>query len=144
MVRKITMNDIEALTKLFVNVFNNTPWKEQWTHKTANKRLQDLIHTPGFRGMVLYEGNVLSGLVMGRCEQNYDGLYFHVMELCVNQSRQEMELGKELLSDLMNFVKKDNVTKMYMYTKPEHMLKAIFEECGFVENSENSLMMRRI
>ena len=41
---EITPQDIKELAQLFIETFNSSPWNEQWTTETAEKRLSQMIH----------------------------------------------------------------------------------------------------
>lgn len=48
---EITPQDIKELAQLFIETFNSSPWNEQWTTETAEKRLSQMIHVESFYGL---------------------------------------------------------------------------------------------
>ena len=52
--RKITIEDLSELAKIYAETFNSDPWYDKWTQKTAEKRLSQMINNGGFFGMVSY------------------------------------------------------------------------------------------
>lgn len=51
-IRKLIKDDLENCIQLFMEVFNQPPWNNNWTYEIAHQFFVDLWNTPGFRGYV--------------------------------------------------------------------------------------------
>lgn len=54
-IRHYASEDFQGCVELFMNVFNEEPWKDRWTQGTAEQYLKDYMDTPGFTGIVAEE-----------------------------------------------------------------------------------------
>ena len=43
--RKITIEDLQELAKIYAETFNSDPWYDKWTQKTAEKRRRSVSST---------------------------------------------------------------------------------------------------
>ncbi|MBR3952798.1 MAG: hypothetical protein IKJ82_04215, partial [Oscillospiraceae bacterium] len=57
--RKIVIEDVPELAKIYAETFNSAPWYDKWTQKTAEKRLSRMIENGGFFGIVSNKDCVL-------------------------------------------------------------------------------------
>ena len=61
MIREIEVKDIFELAKLFVEVFNVPLWDDRWNSRSAATHLRQIYDTPGFYGIVGFEGDEIDG-----------------------------------------------------------------------------------
>jgi len=47
-ISQITLPQVNDLIDVYMNTFNNSNWNEKWEFSDTEKRLTDIIHTPGF------------------------------------------------------------------------------------------------
>nr|WP_302600239.1 GNAT family N-acetyltransferase [uncultured Cellulosilyticum sp.] len=142
MTKEISQEMLKDLSELFIEAFNAPPWKDKWRMETASKRLLDFINTPGFYGLAKYEDEKVVGMILGRKEQYYDGIYFQILEFCVDSTRQGQGLGKELLSRMLAKLKEQHVKKVFLLTLHDESTKGFYEKCGF-KLDEMTIMMNK-
>ena len=58
--RKITIEDLSELAKIYAETFNSDPWYDKWTQKTAEKRLAQMINNGGFFGIGVRDQQVFT------------------------------------------------------------------------------------
>ena len=66
--------DLKDIVPIYIDAFNREPWNDKWTIETASKRLKDMINTPGYYGLKVYENERIIGAIIGHREQYYDGI----------------------------------------------------------------------
>ncbi|KGX92112.1 GNAT family acetyltransferase [Pontibacillus halophilus JSM 076056 = DSM 19796] len=132
-VRKLYNEDLELLTRLYVDVFSREPWSEPWTVETASKRIKDIQATPGYVGVgVIDYEEELNGMVLGNIEQWVDSQIFYVNELCVKKELEGQGVGSRLMQVLQEELMKQDVCMMYLSTERGHAKPAkFFEKLGF-------------
>ena len=144
MIREMNIHDLKQVTHLFVKVFNKAPWYDQWTIETASKRLTDMIHTPGSKGMVYeVEGNIIA-MILGRKEQYFDGLYFQILEFCVDTEIQNHGYGKQILSHFLALLEREDVTEVFLLTMHGEATEGFYERNGFISDEKMVLMKKRL
>ena len=57
--RKITIEDLQELAKIYAETFNSDPWYDKWTQKTAEKRLCQMANNGGFFGILSYDERII-------------------------------------------------------------------------------------
>ena len=117
----IKKDDIKTCAKLYQQVFNEKPWKDNWSFKTAYQRLFDIFMSPHFQGMVYRNNNgEIMGAVFGNLEQNYDGIHYNLKEIFVDTRVQGKGIGTKLLHNLEDSLKNQNVKAMILFTSDEN------------------------
>ncbi len=144
-VAPITPSDLEACTRLYVDVFNGDPWNDQWTYATAHKRLSDILITPGFVGFLATEVDTgsLIGLAMGNRERWYDGTdFFFLKEMCVRADRQRQGVGGQLLQALDEALR-PSVSLTILLTGAGGETESFYTKHGFSASKGMIMMSRR-
>lgn len=62
-IRTYTCEDFQRCVELFINVFNQEPWNDNWSNEYAEQYLKDFINTPGFKGIVFEDGSIIKGFI---------------------------------------------------------------------------------
>lgn len=144
MIKEISLNDIKEITELFIDSFNNPPWNDKWTYDTASRRLIDIINTPGYFGMSYYHNDILSGIIMGRAEQYYDGRYFQILEFCVRKDMQGKGLGRKLLTEFTDELKCRNVVNVFLMTLHGDSTEGFYKNNGFISDEDMVVMSKKL
>lgn len=142
MIREINLGNIEEMIELYMDAFNNPPWNDKWTYDTTYKRLKDIINTPGYIGMSYYSDGVVQGMIMGRCEQYYNGISFQILEFCIRSSMQGRGYGRKLLEKFTNKLKEENITNVYLLTLHGESTEGFYNKNGF-ESSRDMVFMSK-
>ncbi|WP_294373336.1 GNAT family N-acetyltransferase [uncultured Clostridium sp.] len=144
MIKKITMENIEEISNLFIKAFNGEPWNDEWTYETASKRLVDIINMPGYKGMAYYHEGALAGMIMGRDEQYFNGIHFQILEFCVDKNIQGKGFGRKLLTEFTEKLKNDGVERIYLYTIHGPKTEGFYEKNGYVSDDDMLIMSKSI
>ena len=117
--RKITIEDLPELAKIYAETFNSDPWYDKWTLKTAEKRLSQLINNGGFFGIVSYKEEGITGMILGEEEQYFDGVIFNIKEFCVRNDLRGKGIGTELLAEFERNLKGMGIRETVLMTNLE-------------------------
>jgi ribosomal protein S18 acetylase RimI-like enzyme len=140
----LTIDKLEQCVELYINVFNNEPWNENWTYQDAKERLNDLINTPKSLGFLLYQSSNLIGLVAGNGKQSFKGLSFYVAELCINNEVQGKGYGSKLLLYLEDELKKRGIQSLYLLTANGGSAEAFYMKNNYVINENWSVIKKKL
>ena len=127
--RKITIEDLSELAKIYAETFNSDPWYDKWTQKTAEKRLSQMINNGGFFGMVSYNEEEITGMILGEEEQYFDGVIFNIKEFCVKNELRGKGIGTELLAEFERNLKGMGIRETVLMTNLED--EEFYKKRGF-------------
>ncbi len=134
---------LDVCAELFVLVFNQKPWHEQWTLETAHQRLWETLRTPGFVGFV-YEDKEVLGFVAGYCEQLDVGKGYCLKELCVHSAKQRTGIGTYLLNHLHSHLTQQDVRRIYLVTTKVVQVQAFYTKLGYQQSQKRMLMLHQL
>lgn len=127
--RKITIEDAPELAKIYAETFNSDPWYDKWTQKTAEKRLSQMINNSGFFGIVSYNEEGITGMILGEEEQYFDGVIFNIKEFCVKNELRGKGIGTELLAEFERNLKGMGIRETVLMTNLED--EEFYKKRGF-------------
>ncbi|MGQ4665513.1 GNAT family N-acetyltransferase [Metabacillus halosaccharovorans] len=133
---KITLfedKDIQACTNTFMEVFNQEPWNDKWTKETAKNYLTDFTHTPGFKGIVAYDGGEMIGFLFGTLKHWWSGDEFFINEMCVVADKQNSGIGSKMMNDLIKKLESDGVSMISLLTDRGIPAEDFYKKHGFSE-----------
>src|SRR5688572_7009083 len=122
---------LERCAGVFVRVFKEEPWSENWARDDAHTRLRDILDSPKSLGLVSIDGDRLLGFVLGRCERYLSEDRFFLQEMCVNVGHQGQGLGRQLLRELHAELKRHGVTQVYLLTAGDSRTSRFYEQNGY-------------
>lgn len=99
-IKVLTENDLENCAQLFVEIFNNEPWNDQWTLKGALTYISEFFYTPNFKGYLAMEGEEIIGFLYGVKRSWWSGSEFYIHEMGVKPAYQGKGIGSGLLEYL--------------------------------------------
>ena len=133
--KEIGLSDINNLATMYMETFNSPPWNDNWTFKTASKRLTQMINCDG-----AYEGDKIYGMILGGEEQFHTGLIFNIKEFCINNKMRGKGLGTTILEEFQERLKSKGISEIILLTLRGESTEDFYHKKGFV-NYEKMLMM---
>jgi aminoglycoside 6'-N-acetyltransferase I len=139
--RPIEEKDIPDCAEVFVEVFGNEPWNEEWHIADAQARLEEMAHTPGFQGVLAASDGKALGFAMGYMEQWQRGKkHYYLKEMCVVPRHQRSGIGTGIMQTLCNDLAKLDVEAIYLLTARGGPAQAFYERLGFDINPRRIMM----
>lgn len=117
--REIVLEDVSELAKIYAETFNSDPWYDKWTQKTAEKRLYQMAKNGGFFGLLSYDENGITGMIMGESEQYFDGVIFNIKEFCVKNDLRGKGIGTSLMEEFERRLKGLGIRETVLMTNLE-------------------------
>lgn len=136
-------NMVEDIVNIFVKTFNEAPWNEQWTKKTAYNRLYPLIEHGGF-GLVCYYQKNICGFILGVEEQDYNGMAFTIREFCIDTSLQGKNIGTSLYQELEKCLKEKGIVSINLLTLKGQLPVKFYQKQGFEESTKITYMYKEL
>jgi aminoglycoside 6'-N-acetyltransferase I len=137
----IEEKDIQGCAEVFVTVFGNPPWNENWDIADAKARLEEIYHTPGFHGIFVASDYETLGFAMGHTEQWRRGKkHFYLQEICVRTEHQRRQVGTNLIRVLCQDLMAMDVEAIYLLTARVGPAQAFYEKLGFDVNPRMIMM----
>ncbi|WP_080146428.1 GNAT family N-acetyltransferase [Marinilactibacillus piezotolerans] len=114
--RQITSERYASYVQLFMSVFNQPPWNDQWTKEKAALYLKDIFNTPGFIGVEALKNNQPVAVVIGNHKHWWSGDEFFIQEMFVSKAEQGKGIGKELFKYLTVLLEERNISNLSLLT----------------------------
>ncbi|PZD97255.1 GNAT family N-acetyltransferase [Paenibacillus sambharensis] len=143
-IRSYSDKDMLACKELFINVFNQEPWNDNWLPGKAERYLSDYTSTPGFSGVVAEEGTEINGFIFGVRKQWWSGDEFFINEMCVSKNKQGIGLGSELLKYLESDLVRTGIKRITLLTDKGIPAEYFYKKNGFQEIDRLMFMCKSI
>jgi len=144
-IRAYKPTDLGRCVKLFVKVFSQPPWEDQWpSEERAGEYLSDIVGTPGFEGYVAYEGRRILGLCFGHRVRWWAGDEFYLDELCVDSDVQRQGIGTELMNHLWRRLARQGIQVVVLLTQRNTLAEAFYARQGFLISPRTVFMYRQV
>lgn len=137
-----TSEHFEACVNLFINVFNQAPWHDEWEIGNAKEYLTDFIHTPGFIGIMAMKDNEVIGFIFGNCKKWWSGKEYFIQEMCVNTDLQGSGIGTALLDSLAKTLKEQHIQRINLLTNRDVPANTFYNNKGF-ETLDNLIFLNK-
>ncbi|WP_438315607.1 GNAT family N-acetyltransferase [Sporosarcina sp. FA9] len=132
-IRLFEENDLLKCTRLFINVFNEEPWNDNWSEGVAKQYLLDYTNTPGFMGILAVKEEVIIGFIFGAHKVWWSGNEFFINEMCVSTEIQKTGIGSILLNYLLKKLDSEKVSNLSLLTDRGIPAEAFYKKNGFME-----------
>jgi GNAT superfamily N-acetyltransferase len=140
---RLAEHHLSAAARLYVDVFNAEPWNDAWTVDTAQKRLSDMLATPGAFGLVVRPHDPVAVLI-GYSEQWYDGTHFYLKEMYVASRHQGTGIGTRLIRRLEHVLRQQGVDRVYLLTERSGPAADFYARLGFYRSEKMAMMAHRL
>ena len=94
-VRDYQPGDLDECVALYLRIFGEPPWEEQWDPADARAHLEQILLTPGSLGLVALEDDQIMGMLMGVEKRTSTGGAFIVDDVFVEGAKQRHRVGSE-------------------------------------------------
>jgi GNAT superfamily N-acetyltransferase len=139
-IRPFEQGDLDKCAELYVRVFSEPPWGEEWTLDHALAHLRQTMTTPGFEGLVAIEGESIVGVLTGnrKCTAAGDALLLD--DMYVDSTRRGQGIGTRLMEALKARLA-GSVTALALFTQRTSRAADFYRSYGFVEDPDLRFML---
>ena len=134
--KRLSIDDKEAIEKLFTDVFSGEPWNDDWSDsKQLDLYIDDLCGQKYSITYGLYDGCELIGLSMGYIKHWYTGTEYIINELCIKTDRQNSGAGTFFLKQIEKSIKEMGLKQIFLLTDRDVPAYHFYRKNGFIEVS---------
>lgn len=132
---------IEEAIEILIQSFSRAPWYEEWSYEYAKARIDDMYHSNSFRGLACFKEGKMTGFAIGNLEYREQSVIYYLNELCVSPGHKHSHIGSELMQNLEESLKAENIHHMYLSTVEENEgPEAFFQKQGYHTNEKRIIM----
>jgi ribosomal protein S18 acetylase RimI-like enzyme len=145
-IKDFAETDRDSYTELYVHVFHQAPWYETWAEDVVQRNLRRMMSRKTWLGLTAwYEGPAV-GYLLGHCMYDLFPLnkFFYVDSLFVDDTCQNMGIGKQLLSTAMMRLHARKVPTILLLTKPESNAETFYRKRGFTRLGDRVQFRKKI
>ena len=124
-IRELSIDNIENIKKLMLDIFSGEPWNDVWTDKQLHAYVSELTGNKNSLSFGVYLDGNLIGMALGRIKSWYEGTEYWIEEFGILPDRQQSGIGSA-------FIEK-NVPAYRFYKKN-----------GFREKEENVFFVKAL
>lgn len=140
--KKIQTNDLMTIVPSYIESFNSEPWNDRWTYETAFQRLEMMVYSPAFYGVLAFYQNQFCGAVIGEKEQYYDGMIYKIKEFWVTHQSRGTGLGTQIYNDLEAILLQQGIIRIELSTIQSHYTAGFYSKLGF-QKEDNMICMKK-
>lgn len=116
-IRALSIKDAEPIRDLFVDVFTNEPWNDDWSDKEQlNHYLEDVIANKNSLSIGLFYGDELVGISLGSIIHWYSGTEYYIREYCIKRTYQHQGAGTFFLHFIEDYLRDNAITSILLST----------------------------
>jgi len=144
MVREFSTNDLQKCCALFIRVFNDSPWNDNWTNETAYTYLQELVNNKRFLGYTLWDNGLLIGAVFCHMKNHYRGDEIFIDEMYISSDYQRKGHGMELMNAVEKYAKENYFISITLLTGIDKPAFNFYKKFGCKQLENLAFMYKRI
>jgi len=141
-VRDYQPGDLDECVALYIRVFGEPPWGEQWDPANARIHLEQDLGTPAALGLVAADDEQIVGVLLGVEKRAATNTAFMVTELYVEGAKQRQGVGAALMNELVERLKAHGIHTIGLLTSWSAPASAFYHKHGFVEMPEARFLRR--
>lgn len=142
--RVVGKSMLKELTDLFVETFNAEPWYDNWTKKTAEKRLTAVLNAEDFYGLAAYQDDLMCGFILGWFELYCDSKEYTIKEFAVRNTDRGQGIGTKLYTEFEKRVEKQGACGITLLTLKGDLTEHFYQKNGFQVEEEIIFMKKKI
>ena len=144
--KRLSINDKEAIKEVFVGVFTKEPWYDDWSDKEQlDMYICDLVGQGYSLAYGLYddEGELI-GISLGYIKHWYSGTEYIINELCVKTERQGAGAGTFFIHAIEKAIKELGLKQIFLLTESNVPAYEFYKKNGFVRSEYNVAFSKQV
>ena len=142
---RLSIEDKEAITNVFISVFTKAPWNDDWSNTTQlDMYINDLVGQGYSLTYGLYDEDELIGIALGYVKHWYSGTEYIINELCIKSEHQGKGAGSFFLAEIEKAVKELGIKQIFLLTDRNVPAFNFYKKNGFVAEETTIPMVKRL
>ncbi|HFR3426560.1 TPA: GNAT family N-acetyltransferase [Streptococcus suis] len=143
--KELTVADLEMVKQLFLSVFSQEPWNDDWSdEEQLNRYIGDLLAHPRALCFGLFDQKKLIGLSLGYIRYWYEGTEYRIEELCMSRDYQGQGHGASFLADIEKQLADRKIVHILLQTERNLPAYFFYKKCGFRALEEDVTMFKKV
>ena len=142
MIRKVTVDDYEAIAKLLIKTFRAFPWNEEWDYYQALQRVKQSDDGKYTRCYVYLINNKIVGVMCGKIVTYVEDVVLMIEDFYVDLDYQRMGIGGKMLTLLEKEI--NEVDSFMLLTGKGFYSVDFYQKNGFVIQDDVVFMSKKI
>ncbi|HFI0335409.1 TPA: GNAT family N-acetyltransferase [Streptococcus suis] len=143
--KELTLADIEMVKKLFLSVFSQEPWNDDWSdEEQLDRYLGDLLSHPRALCFGLIDQDMLIAISLGNIRYWYEGTEYRIEELCIARDYQGRGIGQDFLKRIEEQLVERKIIHILLQTERNLPAFSFYKKCGFRALEEDVTMVKKV
>ncbi|HFI0144746.1 TPA: GNAT family N-acetyltransferase [Streptococcus suis] len=143
--KELYSSDIEMVKQLFLSVFSQEPWNDDWSdEEQLDRYLGDLLSHPRALCFGLVEQGKLISLSLGQIRYWYEGTEYRIEELCIARDYQGRGIGQDFLKRIEEQLVERKIVHILLQTERNLPAFSFYEKYGFRALEEDVTMVKKV
>ena len=143
--KRLNIEDKDAITNVFTGVFTKEPWNDDWSDKNQlDMYITDLIGQGYSLTYGLYDDGELIGISLGYIKHWYSGTEYIINEFCVKTERQGTGAGTFFIAEIEKAIKELGLKQIFLLTDSNVPAYLFYKKNGFEECTTNVAFSKMI
>jgi aminoglycoside 6'-N-acetyltransferase I len=140
----ITEQDLQVISQLYVSVFSNPPWNEDWEITWAYERLNWIYQSQGFAGYIALDSKQILGAIMGHFVPFKGEKGFEIVEFLVATNYQNQGIGNKLLAQLELNLQQNNYDFTWLLTAKDSSAESFYCQRNYQRDCKIVLLNKEL
>ncbi|HFU3729276.1 TPA: GNAT family N-acetyltransferase [Streptococcus suis] len=143
--KELTVADLEMVKQLFLSVFSQDPWNDDWSdEEQLDRYIGDLLAHPRALCFGLFDQKKLIGLSLGYIRYWYEGTEYRIEELCISRHYQGRGIGQDFLKRIEEQLERRQIVHILLQTERNLPAFSFYEKNGFRALEEDVTMVKKV
>lgn len=119
-IQELSMEHIEDIKKLMLDVFSGNPWNDRWTDERLHAYIFELIGSNNSLSFGIYQDDALMGMALGRIKSWYEGDEYWIEEFGIHPKMQQHGIGSKFMDEIEKKLMKKMSFILYFLRKGKY------------------------
>ena len=143
-VKKLSIENKEIITDVFISVFTKEPWNDDWSDTNQlDMYINDLVGQGYSLTYGLFDDAELIGIALGYVKHWYSGTEYIINEFCIKTDRQGAGAGSFFIAEIEKAIKELGIKQIFLLTDSNVPAYNFYKKNGFVEEQTTRPMAKR-
>ena len=143
-IKRITIEDIDEITELYIETYKKEPWNENWKKEIAKEKFKDFIEDNTTENYCICNNNRIIGAMLARRNYYIDKKELYIDEFFIGHNNQRKGIGKYFMEYIEKDIKQKNYSTMILLTEKAFPSELFYKNNGFSTSANTILMYKGV
>lgn len=137
--KKLSATDKNIITELFLSVFSNEPWNDDWSDREQlDAYISDLTGNINSLTLGYFDGERLIALSMGNIRHWWRGTEYCIDEFCVERTMQGKGIGSSFMKSIEQYLSERGINTIFLQTERTVPAYSFYTGRGFTDYTDHA------